>query len=88
MGKLPRQKGIICHPRSVLRNWICQIVLLDVSILIREKFFFVCKAQSSYYQWVYKKQQNKNMKLLESSRFEAINSALNMFTGDCNIIGR
>nr|CAG4636466.1 EOG090X0C93 [Eubosmina coregoni]SVE70027.1 EOG090X0C93 [Eubosmina coregoni] len=28
------------------------------------------------------------MKLLESSRFEAINSALNMFTGDCNIIGR
>nr|CAG4641156.1 EOG090X0C93 [Eulimnadia texana] len=28
------------------------------------------------------------MKLLESSRFEAINSALNIFTGDCNIIGR
>nr|SVE74411.1 EOG090X0C93 [Daphnia barbata]SVE75354.1 EOG090X0C93 [Daphnia dolichocephala] len=28
------------------------------------------------------------MKLLESSRFEQVNSALNMFTGDCNIIGR
>jgi len=28
------------------------------------------------------------MKLLESSRFEAVNSSLNMFTGDCNIIGR
>jgi len=28
------------------------------------------------------------MKLLESTRFEAVNSALNMFTGYCNIIGR
>nr|CAG4638697.1 EOG090X0C93 [Cyclestheria hislopi] len=28
------------------------------------------------------------MKLLESSQFEAVNSSLNMFTGDCNIIGR
>nr|CAG4644255.1 EOG090X0C93 [Lepidurus arcticus] len=28
------------------------------------------------------------MKLLESSRFEAINSALTISTGDCNIIGR
>jgi hypothetical protein len=29
MGNIPRQKGIICHPRSVLRNWICDLVLVS-----------------------------------------------------------